>query len=82
MSHRHGRGTPPLPAPPPHWPHLSRPRLDQRPRLYRRYPFILTKSEPQIEESMTESDPLCRGLMSRDRGPGPWDRGPIPRDFQ
>jgi hypothetical protein len=67
---------------PPHQPHLIHPRLDQRPILDHRYPFILIKSEPQIEESMTESDPLCHGPMSGDRGPGPWDRGPVQRDFQ
>jgi hypothetical protein len=66
----------------PRRPRLSRPRLDQRPRLDCQYPFILIKSEPQIEESTVESDPLGCGLMSRDHGPGPWDRGPIPRDFQ
>jgi hypothetical protein len=69
---------PPLAAPPPRRPHLSRPRLDQQPRLDHRYPFVLIKSEPQIEESTAESDPLCRGDMSRDHGPDPWDRGPIP----
>jgi hypothetical protein len=31
---------------------------------------------------MVKSDPLCRGLMSRDHGTGLWDRGPIPCDFQ
>jgi hypothetical protein len=45
---------PPLAAPPPHQPHLSHPCLDQRPILDRWYPFILIKSETQIEESMTE----------------------------
>jgi hypothetical protein len=73
---------PPLAAPPPHWPRLSRPCLDQWLRLDHRYPFILIKSEPQIEESTTESDSLCRGPMSQDRGPGPWDCGPISWDFQ
>jgi hypothetical protein len=68
-------------AAPPRRPHLSRPCLDQRPRLDHQYPFILIKSEPQIKESMVESDPLCRGLMSGDHGPGPWDRGSIPQDF-
>jgi hypothetical protein len=67
------RGVPPLTAPPPHRPRLSHPCLLQRPRLDHRYPFILIKSESQIEESMAEGDPLCRGLMSRDHGPGPWD---------
>jgi hypothetical protein len=73
--------TPPLAMPPPRRCRLSRPRLDQRLRLDHRYPFILIKSEPQIEESTAESDSLCRGPMSRDRGPGPWDCGPIPQDF-
>jgi hypothetical protein len=65
-------------APPSHRPRLSRPRLDQRPRLDRQYPFVLVKSKPHIEESTAESDPLYRGPMSWDRGPGPWYRGPIP----
>jgi hypothetical protein len=59
--------------PPPHQPRLSRPRLDQRPRLDRRYPFILIKFKPHIEESTAESDPLYRGPMTRDHGLGPWD---------
>jgi hypothetical protein len=59
---------------------VCHPRLDQRPRLDRRNPFIFIKSEPQIKESMTESDTLRRGLVSH-HGPGPWDSGPIPRDF-
>jgi hypothetical protein len=69
-------------APPPHQPRLSHPRLDQRPRLDHQYPFVLIKSKPRIEESTVKSDPLCHGLMSWDHGPGPWDRGLIPRDFQ
>jgi hypothetical protein len=66
---------------PPHRPRLSRPRLNQRPILDHRYPFVLIKSGPRIKESTVESDPLCRGLMSQDHGSGPWDRGPIPWDF-
>jgi hypothetical protein len=31
---------------------------------------------------MAKIDLLCRGLMSQNHGPGPWDRGPIPQDFQ
>jgi hypothetical protein len=81
MSHRRDRGAPPLNAPPPCRPRLSRPRLDQRPRLDCQYPFVLIKFGPQIEESTVESDPLCHGPMSRDHGPGSWEHGPIPRDF-
>jgi hypothetical protein len=81
MSHRRGRGAPLLAVQPPHRPRLSHPRIDEQPRLDRQYPFISIKSEPQIEESMANSHPLCRGLMSHDHGPGPWDSGPIPRDF-
>jgi hypothetical protein len=62
---------PPLTTTPPRQPYLSRPHLDQRPRLDHWYPFILIKSEPQIEESTAESDPLWHGLMSWDHGPGP-----------
>jgi hypothetical protein len=69
-------------APPPStWFDVSRPLVDGGPRLDCRYPFVLIKSEPQIKESTTKSDLLCHGLMSRNHGPGPWDRGPIPRDF-
>jgi hypothetical protein len=60
----------------------SRPSQRQQPRLDCRYTFIFIKSEPQIEDSMAESDPLCRGLMSRDHGSGPRDRGLIPWDSQ
>jgi hypothetical protein len=59
---------------------VSRPLIDEGPGLDRRYPFILITFEPHIKESTTVSDLLCRGLMSRNHGP--WDRGPIPQDFQ
>jgi hypothetical protein len=62
-------------------PRLSRPRLDQRRRLDCQNPFILIKSELQIKKSTEESDPLWRGLMSRDHGPGPWDCEPISWNF-
>jgi hypothetical protein len=80
----------PLMAPP--WrtyaPHLSagfdvsRPLIDGGPGLDCRYLFILIKFELQIKESTAESDLLCHGLISQNHGPGPWDRGPIPRNFQ
>jgi hypothetical protein len=60
---------------------VSHPLVDGGPELDCRYPFILIKSEPQIKESMAESDLLCRGLMSRNHGPDLWDHGPIPHDF-
>jgi hypothetical protein len=50
--------------------------------LDRRYPFILIKSLPPELKSTVEIGLLCRGLMSRNHGPGPWDRGPNPWDFQ
>jgi hypothetical protein len=34
------------------------------------------------QESPTKIDLPCYRPMSQNRGPSPWDRGPIPRDFQ
>jgi hypothetical protein len=34
------------------------------------------------QESPTKIDLPCCRPMSQNRGPSPWDRGPIPRDFQ
>jgi hypothetical protein len=60
----------------------SRPSFDQGPRLEWGCPFIFIKFWASKREPMTEIDPLCRRLMRRNRGLGPWDRGPILRYFQ
>jgi hypothetical protein len=60
----------------------SRLSFDQGRRLERGYPFVFIKIRASKREPTTEIDPLCCGLMGRSRGPGPWDRGPTPRDFQ
>jgi hypothetical protein len=47
------RATPGSGEPPP-WPHLSHPCLDRRPKLDRRYPFVLIKSESFNQSSMAQ----------------------------
>jgi hypothetical protein len=61
---------------------MSRPLKDGGPGSDHRYPFILIISKLPKLKSTAKIDLLCRRLMNQNHGPGPWDRGPIPLDFQ